>query len=103
MKNISDQRCFNHANREAVAVCPGCRRSFCRECITEHEDRVLCAVCLNSLLKPSSSKRFRFTAPLKFAQFMLGFFTIWLCFYSLGKILLSIPSSFHEGTLWGLW
>jgi hypothetical protein len=103
MTNIADQRCFNHARREAVAVCPECKRFFCRECITEHDDRVLCAVCLNTLRKPSLPKRSRFTGLFRFAQFTLGFFTIWLFFYYFGRMLLSIPSSFHEGTLWRIW
>ena len=43
---LAHQRCFNHATREAVARCPECHHFFCRECITEHDDRVLCTGCL---------------------------------------------------------
>ena len=43
MEDLVHQRCFNHMLREAVACCPECRRYFCRECVTEHEDKVLCA------------------------------------------------------------
>src|SRR5436190_23739851 len=40
------QRCWNHEAREAVCRCPECGRSYCRECVTEHEARLLCAACL---------------------------------------------------------
>jgi len=40
------QRCWNHESREAVCRCLQCGRSFCRECVTEHESRFLCAACL---------------------------------------------------------
>jgi hypothetical protein len=29
-----------------------------------------------------------------------GFLLAWLFFYLVGRILLLVPSSFHEGTLW---
>ncbi len=45
-EDLSGKRCFNHAGREAAARCPGCRRFYCRECVTEHDGRVLCAECL---------------------------------------------------------
>ncbi|MCI0613826.1 rhomboid family protein, partial [bacterium] len=40
---ISKQRCFFHSQREAVVRCPECGRYYCRECVTEHLDRLLCA------------------------------------------------------------
>ena len=49
--NLTFQRCFNHAAREAVARCPACGHYFCRECITEHDDRVICAACLRKLAR----------------------------------------------------
>jgi hypothetical protein len=33
-------------------------------------------------------------------QFLLGLLVVWLSFYYLGQILVSVPSSFHEGTVW---
>ena len=44
------QSCWNHEAREAVCRCPECGRSYCRECVTEHEARLLCAVCLRKAL-----------------------------------------------------
>jgi hypothetical protein len=55
------QRCWNHELREAVCRCPECGRSFCRECVTEHEARLLCAACLGKLARtsrqPSAARR----------------------------------------------
>ncbi len=43
---IAHARCQQHAGREAVARCPSCKQAFCRECITEHDGRMLCVPCL---------------------------------------------------------
>jgi hypothetical protein len=100
MNNLIYQRCFNHQTREAVARCPGCGRFFCRECITEYEDRVLCATCLASI-SASQSTAFK---PFKIIRIVfqcgLGVITAWLFFYYLGRILLTLPDAFHNGTLW---
>lgn len=105
MKDLAHQRCFNHDHREAVARCPECDRFFCRECITEHDDRVLCASCLSKLLKSSAVSPLRFSGIIRIAQFLSGMIILWIFFYYLGQILLSIPTSFHEGTVWqsGWW
>ncbi len=100
MKDIANQRCFNHAVREAAALCPECSRSFCRECITEHNDRVLCASCLKKGLTPAPARTLRFTGIIRLGQSIFGFLIIWLFFYYLAQLLLSIPSNFHDGTVW---
>jgi hypothetical protein len=93
--NISEERCFNHAFREAVARCPECGRTFCRECISEHDDRVICASCLKRLsIKPI--RRYRLVGLFRFIQILMGMLLLWSSFYLLGKALLTIPSSFHE-------
>ncbi len=106
MQDLARQRCFNHSGREAVAICLDCNNLFCRECITEHEDRVICANCLASL-KADETKMNRFTVlrPLLRTSLLLGSLLIlWLSFFYLGQFLLEMPSSFHEGTLWqNLW
>jgi len=100
MQILSEQRCFNHALREAVARCPECTQFYCRECITEHDDRVLCAACLRKLARPPLFKRRGFARIFRVAQLMSGLLAAWLFFYLLGNALLSIPASFHEGALW---
>ena len=105
MHDLTNQRCNNHRQREAVARCPQCRRYFCRECITEHEDRVLCASCLSKLHNRSSARPFKLYGLVRIWQFLAGGIIIWMFFYYLGQALLGLPSSFHEGTLWqtGWW
>jgi len=97
---LSQQRCFNHAEREAAARCPECGRCFCRECVTEHDDRLLCAACLRSLARPPLFKPPVFAGLLRLGQGSLGLVIAWFFFYLLAELLLAIPSSFHEGTLW---
>mgnify|MGYP001586911148 CR=1 FL=1 len=100
MNAITHQRCFNHRQREAAARCPECRRFFCRECVTEHEDRVICAACLRLLSQRSKGHSSNMDRCLVGTGAVAGFVLTWLIFLLLGKSLLSLPSSFHEGTLW---
>jgi hypothetical protein len=98
--DLSQQRCFNHGEREAVARCPSCGQFFCRECITEHDDRAICAVCLRKLSRAPLLQRRGFLGVVRFAQLMAGLIAAWFFFYLIGEILLALPASFHEGTLW---
>jgi hypothetical protein len=100
MPDITHQRCHNHMQREAVARCPECARFFCRECITEHADIVICAACLRNQIKPLGSSTNRFGGLLRLGHFFLGFLTLYILFYYFAQILLAIPADFHEGTLW---
>jgi len=97
---LAHQRCLNHHFREAVARCPDCRQFFCRECITEHDDRVICAACLKRLARPAARRRWHWTGVLILGECLAGVLTVWLFFYIAGRSLLSIPDSFHEGTVW---
>lgn len=100
MADLSRQRCANHADREAAARCPECRRFFCRECVTEHEDRVICASCLKALSAAPSRARRGLVWLARLAQCLLSILILWFFFYLCGTVLLSIPSSFHEATVW---
>jgi hypothetical protein len=98
MASLAYQRCFNHAAREAAARCPMCGRFFCRECITEHEGRVLCALCLKATEKKPFAARMawlRWAVPLG-----MGLIVAWLFFFWFGLALLSMDSSFHNGSMW---
>jgi hypothetical protein len=102
MPSLSHQRCFHHAVREAVARCPSCARFYCRECITEHEGRVLCASCLKIAGQQRSAGRIAWLSGT--FQVLAGLVVAWLFFFWFGLALLSIPSSFHDGTVWtGNW
>ncbi len=100
MKELSQQRCFHHGFREAVARCPECSRFFCRECITEHKEQVLCTTCLNKTVAPQTSKPTWIAPLIQLGFFFFGIITLWLTFYYIGQFLLWLPDSFHEGSLW---
>lgn len=100
MNALVRQRCLHHAGREAVARCPGCRRFFCRECIAEHEGRILCASCLAGLAAPAGPRRRGFPLVAAALQCLLAVAVAWFFFFLIGRGLLAIPTSFHEGTLW---
>ncbi|HEX5398356.1 MAG TPA: rhomboid family protein [Verrucomicrobiae bacterium] len=100
MQSLADQRCFNHAAREAVARCPECKQFFCRECITEHEDRVVCTACLRQLTHQPLVKRVALAPLFRLAQCALGLLVVWYFFFLIGEGLLKLPDSFHNGTLW---
>jgi hypothetical protein len=100
MISLVQQRCFNHATREAVARCPECKQFFCRECITEHDDRVVCASCLKKLTHKPLTQRFALGRLLLAVQCVFGLLVAWYFFFLIGQSLLKLPNSFHEGTLW---
>jgi hypothetical protein len=100
MQNLLHQRCFNHATREAVARCPECGQFFCRECITEYDDRVVCSSCLKKLARVPLARRLAFSSVLRVAQCVAGIVLAWFFFFLIGDFLLRIPASFHDGTLW---
>jgi hypothetical protein len=93
-------RCYNHARREAAACCPTCGRHFCRECVTEHEGRVVCASCLAAQAAPVSRRRSALRYAARALRIMLALFALYFFFYALGAGLLALPTSFHQGTLW---
>ena len=94
------QRCWNHELREAVCRCPSCGRHFCRECVTEHDDRVICANCLKQLTRATSRKGIRLGGLRRASFCALGLLIAWIYFYEIGRALLLIPTSFHDGTVW---
>lgn len=96
-RTLARQRCFNHAEREAIARCPECRRYFCRECVTEHDARLLCADCIRNIEHlEEAPPRFQgaVTGLMGFAGALL---LIWTVFYFIGSGLLLIPDVFHDG------
>jgi hypothetical protein len=95
------QRCFHHESREAASRCPVCSRYFCRECVTEHEDRVLCTECLKKLIARGDKRASRFARLLGALLPIAGLLMAWLFFYTMGRTLLSIPMAVHDGSVWG--
>lgn len=92
--NLVDQRCSNHALREAAVQCPSCKRFFCRECVTEYDGRMMCVTCVARFAKGdpnvARSRKIRWAVSALF-----GIFIAWFVFYYLGQTLARIPSQFH--------
>ena len=89
---LARQRCFTHGAREAVCRCPQCRRFYCRECVTEHEGRLLCSSCLKL-----ASARARQAAPSRVMAWMRGaalwlsaLALAWVFFYCAGQLLIEL-------------
>lgn len=100
MLDIANKRCFHHAGREAVARCPGCGRFYCRECVTDHQGKVLCASCLKGGGDTGQTGPAAYVKVLRVVQVLASLAFLWFVFYVLGRSLLLLPSAFHEGTLW---
>lgn len=91
---LSAARCFIHASREAIGKCKGCSQHYCRECLADVQGRLTCAKCMK-LEDASGPKRFQANKMLSVGWFFLGFFALWLVFFTLGRLLLSIPEAYH--------
>jgi hypothetical protein len=91
---LLDQRCFNHDLREAVAQCPSCKLFFCRECVTEHDGRMICVACVTALTR-DAHKTERIARARWTVTAVAGLLIAWLVFYYLGLTLARIPSKFH--------
>ena len=89
-------RCHNHEAREAVSRCPSCRRYYCRECVTEHAGRVICAGCLKAQAAAAGRRRRPLRAFLTALLPVAGFLLAWGWFYLLGRGLSSIPAELHD-------
>jgi uncharacterized paraquat-inducible protein A len=100
MAVLISQRCLNHPTREAVARCPECGLFYCRECITEHDDRVICSSCLKKLTVQKEKKRRNFAPALRLAFALTGLIVAWIFFFLIGRMLVRIPAKYHEGTVW---
>ena len=100
------ERCWTHALREAAARCPSCGRYFCRECVTEHAGRLVCAGCLREELADATRRdgpgRLGRLARAggRGAVLTLSVLSAWFFFHLLAQTLMSMPSEFHADTLW---
>ena len=94
------QRCLHHPLREAAARCPECGQFYCRECITEHDDRVVCSSCLRKLTAKTETRRRSFAPAVRVSVAVFSFLLAWMFFFLVGRMIVSVPTSFHEGTVW---
>ena len=49
-------RCLFHPLREAAARCPHCGGTFCRECVTDEDNKLACPPCLRRMMRPPVPK-----------------------------------------------
>lgn len=109
---LTRQRCWNHPEREAAARCPSCGQFYCRECVTEHAGRMVCAACLRKQFaaerRPDAggsgagrrALRAAGAGAWRAAQVGGGIVLAWFFFHLAAQKLASLPEKFHEGTFW---
>jgi hypothetical protein len=88
--SVSGQRCSNHAARTAACRCPACHFFYCRECVTEHDGRMLCAACVRKQSLKGTSNRAGspfWTASLLTAAFVATWFLLAAAEGLLGQIM----------------
>jgi hypothetical protein len=85
-QSVALSRCVVHAQREAAALCLGCKAFYCRECVTEHDGRVLCSRCIAAASKPRDKSAAIAFVKLSMAA-LAGFALLWLSFYYVGAAL----------------
>jgi hypothetical protein len=91
-------RCWNHELREAVCRCPVCGRSFCRECVAEHEQRLLCASCLKASVRiePAGAGKQRIAHA---AWLLAGILLAWMILFFVGEAVLAYTGRLEQ-TAW---
>jgi hypothetical protein len=95
------QHCVHHPVRPASARCPSCRQSFCRECVVEHEGRIICAGCLARILDAPDRHRKRLVVPIfPVVQAAVALIVLWWMFFLLAGVLRRVPADVHEGIIW---
>jgi hypothetical protein len=100
IENLSTRRCARHPEREAAARCPSCAGFFCRECIVEHEGRLLCTSCLARETASAKARLAKWAGARRHLELAAAALAAVLVFYGIGSILLNVPPEFHEGTIW---
>jgi hypothetical protein len=97
------RRCVRHDEREAVGRCTECEGAFCRECLTEHEDRLYCGPCFASKInsgKKKTGRRRDWRRVRAIAVTAGSLVCLTAGFYLLGRALAVIPPDVHDGTVW---
>jgi hypothetical protein len=101
------QRCWNHDAREAACRCPGCGRSYCRECVSEHEGRLLCAACLSVVTsgREPGGGRVGNLAPAAMiaAAILLAWLTYWVAGESVMAVIRRMQQEPNSGAGASVW
>jgi hypothetical protein len=95
MTAFASKRCFVHSAREAVCLCTICRKSFCRECVIEQEQRLVCAACMSRSTAAKRDSRAKLDAVQGTGSVLLAILLAWVFFYMAGRIFLLAEPSRH--------
>ena len=95
MSTIQLTRCFNHHHREASAKCPACSKFYCRECVTEHDEKILCTSCLRQAVQTPFPKKKDRSDWLILILFPCSFVILWYLFFLVGRIMAAVPNRLH--------
>ena len=87
---LLQQHCWNHEAREAVCRCPSCGRSFCRECVTEHESRLLCAACLRNAGRGAAARSGKLRRMAPALMTFTGIILAWAIFFGAAESITTI-------------
>ncbi|MFN0126613.1 MAG: hypothetical protein ACKV19_08010 [Verrucomicrobiales bacterium] len=102
--SLLKSRCLRHTDRPAVARCQRCGQAYCRECVVEHDRRLVCAECLRHQVMGSTAGRervWRQRVPWAAGvQWGVAILCLWWLFYGLGVMLRRIPATMHNGVTW---
>jgi hypothetical protein len=98
--DLHTRRCARHSTREAAARCPACGEYFCRECVVEHEGRLLCSSCLARKTARRARRLPLGLAVRRVCGLGLAVLVAWAAFYAVAALLLKLPPNFHDGTIW---
>lgn len=81
--------------------CPECGRSFCRECVTEHAARLLCAACLKALAQTAQSRPGGLRRLLPAGMLLGGILLAWLVFFGAGAAFNLLASRLEQSSWQG--
>jgi hypothetical protein len=96
MSTFATRRCFIHANREAASLCVTCRRSFCRECVVDHEGRLMCNACLAKATKRPATRESRLAILTGPINILCAVVLCWFVFYMVGRGFLLLEPVRHQ-------
>ena len=97
---LTARRCARHPEREAAARCPSCGGDFCRECVSEHHGRLLCADCLAKEARAAAALASGSGTAKRVLMAALAAAGLWGAVFLLGEGLVQIPSESHATTFW---
>lgn len=87
-----------------MARCRSCGEAYCRECVVEHEHRLVCADCLRREAGRGEGRGPRgWLRRLPWAatvQWTAAALVMWVVFYGVARVLQRIPADVHDGVIW---